>query len=785
MVKYTDAGDNTTETHYDVRGRVELVDPPSGPSIGYEYDGLDRLITSNILNGTTIVMANTIEYDYAGRKTGMDDEDMGEWEYSYDALNLTSQEDARGCTTSLSYDSMNRPIERSYTAVSPCESTDDVDFEYDGEIYSTDFPHTTLPISGWTESQSGVSLSSYQVLITGANTWDRYVYRSSTIEDGQAVRFSFKVTDTNLNASYYLENGTAGTSDFRRWGVKVYSGKVQRMYMQGTTGTYEDIFTASANTWYEAILVADGYDSFRVVVWEQDDPATWGENVVTFAEVDDWKDRDWTFGVKTYLSGKTAYLDDYSEFDAGAVGQRSEMTDGSGSTGWVFDARSRVITETKTIDGTGGGTFVTQFSYYTDDQVKDMWYPGGNNSETGEKVTFTYHPQVSLDDVVGSTTYVDGVSYDAASRITELVYGSSTITRSYDYYAWNTNNGWGRLEQITSGSIQDLDYTYDANGNIIQIDDNEAGSPQRQSFEYDAMNRLVDAEVTGGTYGIYSEEYQYDSSTGNLKKKTWGSDLYTYTYDTSHKHAVASATYGSTTWSYDYDDNGNMDSRSDGSTTTTLDYDVENRLVSTSNPSATFVYDGNGARVKGTIGGNTTVYIGNYYEWTGSASTMKSYYYTSAPLSTGAGGTRVAMRDGNGTGTNGLSWLLADHLGSTSLTTNASGTKTAEVRYKAWGEDRYTWGTTLTTMKYTGQREESLLGLYFYNARWYDSKLGRFIQADTIIPEPGNPMAWDRYAYTINNPVNYIDPTGPVVEGMCGGKACKKRQYNDILINTP
>ena len=228
-----------------------------------------------------------------------------------------------------------------------------------------------------------------------------------------------------------------------------------------------------------------------------------------------------------------------------------------------------------------------------------------------------------------------------------------------------------------------------------------------------------------------------------------------------------------------------MDSRSDGSTTTTLDYDVENRLVSTSNPSATFVYDGNGARVKGTIGGNTTVYIGNYYEWTGSASTMKSYYYTSAPLSTGAGGTRVAMRDGNGTGTNGLSWLLADHLGSTSLTTNASGTKTAEVRYKAWGEDRYTWGTTLTTMKYTGQREESLLGLYFYNARWYDSKLGRFIQADTIIPEPGNPMAWDRYAYTINNPVNYIDPTGPVVEGMCGGKACKKRQYNDILINTP
>ena len=105
------------------------------------------------------------------------------------------------------------------------------------------------------------------------------------------------------------------------------------------------------------------------------------------------------------------------------------------------------------------------------------------------------------------------------------------------------------------------------------------------------------------------------------------------------------------------------------STTTTLDYDVENRLVSTSNPSASFVYDGNGVRVKVTIGGTTTVYIGNYYEWTGSPSTMKSYYY--------AGGTRVAVRDGNGTGTTGLSWLLADHLGSTALTTNASGTSPA------------------------------------------------------------------------------------------------------------
>jgi len=82
------------------------------------------------------------------------------------------------------------------------------------------------------------------------------------------------------------------------------------------------------------------------------------------------------------------------------------------------------------------------------------------------------------------------------------------------------------------------------------------------------------------------------------------------------------------------------------------------------------------------------------------------------------------------------------------------------VRYYPWGTERYNSGTTPTTYKFTGQRYESSIGLYFYNSRWYDSSLGRFIQADTIIPGAGNPQAYDRYAYTLNNPLRYIDPSG-------------------------
>ncbi len=73
---------------------------------------------------------------------------------------------------------------------------------------------------------------------------------------------------------------------------------------------------------------------------------------------------------------------------------------------------------------------------------------------------------------------------------------------------------------------------------------------------------------------------------------------------------------------------------------------------------------------------------------------------------------------------------------------------------------RDTSGLTPTDYQYTGQRNEAALGVYFYNARWYDPALGRFAQADTLIPGAGNPLAWDRYAYVNDNPLRYSDPSG-------------------------
>ena len=52
------------------------------------------------------------------------------------------------------------------------------------------------------------------------------------------------------------------------------------------------------------------------------------------------------------------------------------------------------------------------------------------------------------------------------------------------------------------------------------------------------------------------------------------------------------------------------------------------------------------------------------------------------------------------------------------------------------------------------------MALSHYGARWRDSAIGRFAQADTIVPQPGNPQALNRYRYVLNNPLRFIDGSG-------------------------
>jgi RHS repeat-associated protein len=142
----------------------------------------------------------------------------------------------------------------------------------------------------------------------------------------------------------------------------------------------------------------------------------------------------------------------------------------------------------------------------------------------------------------------------------------------------------------------------------------------------------------------------------------------------------------------------------------------------------------------------------------------RSYYY--------AGASRIAMREDSDSGTE-VYYILTDHLGSTSKVVQVDGSSvsvTAQQWYKPWGETREMWGVLPTDRTFQGRLDPGW-GLKHFGARWFDSSLGRFAQADSIIPGVGNPLAWDRYAGLRNNPVRYTDPSGHETcnsDGWCG-----------------
>jgi RHS repeat-associated protein len=104
-----------------------------------------------------------------------------------------------------------------------------------------------------------------------------------------------------------------------------------------------------------------------------------------------------------------------------------------------------------------------------------------------------------------------------------------------------------------------------------------------------------------------------------------------------------------------------------------------------------------------------------------------------------------------------LQYIHQDHLGGTSEISDSSGNQIAYISYFPFGVTRA--GSVPTDKKFTGQRLDSS-GLYYYGARYYDPSIGRFISSDSIMSNPANPQALNRYSYVWNNPLKYYDSSG-------------------------
>ena len=238
------------------------------------------------------------------------------------------------------------------------------------------------------------------------------------------------------------------------------------------------------------------------------------------------------------------------------------------------------------------------------------------------------------------------------------------------------------------------------------------------------------------------------NSLGNILTKT-GTDANArvggYAYG-AKPHTVTQA--GSI--SFTYDANGNMITKSNYPALT-LTWTVENKPRTIN--STSFAYDASGQRIKK----GSTYYFGEVYEERGSTAIYHIF----------AGGTRIASVRLNGT----TQFYHGNHLGSASVITDMTGAIKQKIEYHPFGTNRltnpaqygtYDYDSSFPNVDYTftDQEADTEFGLLNFKGRLYEPVIGRFISADSIVPEPGNLQAFNRYSYCVNNPLIYVDPTG-------------------------
>ncbi|MEW5986447.1 MAG: RHS repeat-associated core domain-containing protein [Chloroflexota bacterium] len=780
--KVVNSNDDVTLHTYDAYGRLDWVGQKDDGGwcnalqvTTYDYDVLDHLKTvtrGGYVCGTGYTPGSVftqMTYDALGRKLDMTDPDMGRWDYSYDvAGNLVSQDDALDKVVQFVTDAYNRPLGKSLPLAA---STAFVLNRYDtgtnglgrlasvdtyAPTFSDDFNRSTLG-SNWSSSGS-VSMTGTEVY-GYKNGPNAIVWRPLfNLTAGDGARFDFRVNNISGLSDEIELISNGGTYQVE---LLVDGGNLKARAKDTNGFTSSAILMSAQNTVQYSGLLAIGDNGWVTVqVWEKNNPgkaAQWTYSLVAGASTQ-------LYGFQMTVKAGDGYLDNYEELD---------RTSGSA---YIYDDHGLVTQETRRI---GSSTYDAGYSYDDLDRPTSLTfpYPGG------EVITTGYNNQGLPESLTGTnptTTFVSNVTYNARGQMSLLDRPSPVPDTTYTYHPALDITGGGlgdanfRLASMTAGSLLNFSYQYDKVGNVTQIEDRTMpdiwGNPQVQTFAYDHLGRLLTAAATGGNgNGLYNHSYTYGTANqqqlGNLTQRTESGTIYSYVYSVSQRHAVTQLWQGlNQIGTYGYDANGNMTTRNDNEGNFTQVFDVENRLVSVNNNVAeevtTFTYDASGQRVK-TVEPNGTVihypFPFHEVENPGQPSEIKRTTYA-------LGGQIIALRVTGGTSP-GLYYVYTDHLGSTSRLSNSSGilVSGSDARYLPFGKYRVTPTAGLTDRGFTGHLHNDPLGLVYMNARYYVPYINRFLSADTIVPDPKNPQTFNRYAYALNNPIRYTDPTGHIV----------------------
>ena len=289
-------------------------------------------------------------------------------------------------------------------------------------------------------------------------------------------------------------------------------------------------------------------------------------------------------------------------------------------------------------------------------------------------------------------------------------------------------------------------------------------------YTYDALNRLTDATYSDGRCFTYT----YDPNGNVLEMEQDlgpGTVTTTYTYDIANQ--LASAQQGGTTWQYVYDANGSLTEVLPGGTPSTgakrYTYNtagyltqVESHNGSDWNTQAEMDYNGLGQRLSMDAAGVIAYYVMDRNRPLTAESNGNTTFYL---YGLGAIGEK----------TSDWSYSLSDGTNTPRQLTDTQGEITLTSRYTPWGDTLDTYGTGNFSFGYLGGVLDATTGLlYVGNGQYYDPSTGRFLTRN------GNPNSTNPYAPWGNPASALLAPLAVI--GLIYARKQKKSKFDHLII---
>ena len=704
----TDSTGKLTKYTYDTRGNILSTTDPAGAITQYTYDSKGNIISITAPNGGTTTMA----YDANNNLISVTDPSGQTTTQTYDnSGNMTSQTDANG-TTTFQYNSLNQLI-----AV-------------------TD---STGKQTKYTYDANGNRLSSTDA--NGNTTTYDYNYKNQLIQTTDAAGFKTAFT-----------YGTGGCSSCGGGSDKLTS--ITDAKNQTTSYQYDQNGRLIKETDPLGNSTSYTYDAKGNMISRTKPDG----RIITY-----------TYDELNRLVGKNYSNGTSDVYQYDASGNITAATNSNVAYYYSYDSANRVT-----------GVTYTNLSHVLniDYQYDIMGNRVMMTTPDGQNIKYLYNQNnqlTKMETAKGNYTF----AYDTLGRrIKRTLPNDSYTTYTYDQLSRLTNIMHKNAFNIT---IDAFSYTLDNIGNRLTKKD----IIKTISYNYDQLYRLTRAtpksnnpliQLLDDILKLNTESYTYDP-VGNRNSGPKSSN---WTYNANNELLSLSGSTGqSSSTTYQYDANGNLVKKTETlpgliktTSITTYAYDDENRLIyvkiqqGTKIKEVTFTYDPFGRRISKVLERddfninllNPPSYpqITNYvYD---EQNIVAEYDQNNKQIATYVHGPNIDEPLSAEIRNNRI-YYHADGLGSITALTNHMGMTIQKYDYDAFGNIKCTpfpqW--IKQPYMYTAREFDPETNLYYYRARYYNPKAGRFITKDPIGFGGGD---YNLYNYVGANPVNWTDPFG-------------------------